>query len=112
MNQQDMTATMAQGDGFIAALDQSGSTPKALKGYGVEESEYTSEADMFDLIDQVSERIILSPSFTGDKVVGSILFERTMDGQAGAPGAARQGRAALHQAPDSLRSALPPTTSR
>jgi len=84
MNQQDMTAKMAEGRGFIAALDQSGgSTPKALKGYGIEESEYSSEEEMFDLIHQMRERIITSPSFSGDKVIGAILFERTMDGTAG-----------------------------
>jgi fructose-bisphosphate aldolase class I len=83
MNQQDMTAKMARGDGFIAALDQSGgSTPKALAGYGVEESAYSSEAEMYDLIHQMRVRIITSPAFTGEKVVGAILFERTMDGQA------------------------------
>jgi fructose-bisphosphate aldolase class I len=70
--------------GFIAALDQSGgSTPKALAGYGIEQGAYSSEAEMFDLIHQMRERIITSPSFTGDKVVGAILFERTMDGEAG-----------------------------
>jgi fructose-bisphosphate aldolase class I len=84
MNQQDMTAKIANGDGFIAALDQSGgSTPKALKGYGIEESAYGSEAEMFDLIHQMRARIVTSPSFTGDKVIGAILFERTMDGEAG-----------------------------
>jgi fructose-bisphosphate aldolase, class I len=83
MNQQEMTAKMARGDGFIAALDQSGgSTPKALKGYGIEEGAYSSEAEMFDLIHQMRVRIITSPSFSGDKVVGAILFERTMDGEA------------------------------
>ncbi|HTM95148.1 MAG TPA: fructose bisphosphate aldolase [Croceibacterium sp.] len=84
MNQQDMTAKMAKGHGFIAALDQSGgSTPKALAGYGIAESAYSSDAEMFDLIHQMRERIITSPSFSGDKVVGAILFERTMDGEAG-----------------------------
>ena len=84
MNQQDMTAKIAGGRGFIAALDQSGgSTPKALAGYGIEKDAYSSEAEMFDLIHQMRERIITSPSFSGDKVVGAILFERTMDGEAG-----------------------------
>jgi fructose-bisphosphate aldolase class I len=83
MNQQDMTAKMAKGHGFIAALDQSGgSTPKALKGYGIEEGAWSSDAEMFDLIHRMRVRIITSPSFTGDKVVGAILFERTMDGEA------------------------------
>jgi fructose-bisphosphate aldolase, class I len=68
------------GQGFIAALDQSGgSTPKALKLYGVEESEYSGEAEMFDRIHEMRSRIITSPSFTGDRVLGAILFEQTMD---------------------------------
>jgi len=71
---------MARGAGFIAALDQSGgSTPKALRLYGVEESAYTSEAEMYDLIHAMRSRIIKSPAFTGDKVIGAILFEQTMD---------------------------------
>jgi fructose-bisphosphate aldolase class I len=69
--------------GFIAALDQSGgSTPKALKGYGIEEGAWSSEEEMYGLIHQMRTRIITSPAFTGDKVIGAILFERTMDGQA------------------------------
>lgn len=84
MNFQEMSDKIAQGNGFIAALDQSGgSTPKALKGYGVEENAWTSEEEMFGLIHAMRERIIVSPAFTGDKVIGAILFERTMDGQAG-----------------------------
>jgi fructose-bisphosphate aldolase class I len=84
MNTADMSAKMAAGSGFIAALDQSGgSTPKALAGYGVSEDAWSSEADMFGLIHQMRERIITSPAFTGDKVIGAILFERTMDGTAG-----------------------------
>jgi fructose-bisphosphate aldolase class I len=84
MNQQDMTAKMAGGHGFIAALDQSGgSTPKALAGYGIGQDAWSSEAEMFDLIHQMRARIITSPAFTGDKVIGAILFERTMDGEAG-----------------------------
>ena len=67
-------------DGFIAALDQSGgSTPKALLQYGVAESEYSGETEMFDLIHQMRSRIITSPAFTGEKVLGAILFEQTMD---------------------------------
>jgi fructose-bisphosphate aldolase class I len=87
MNQSEMTAKIEQGDGFIAALDQSGgSTPKALKGYGIEESEYSGDEQMFDLIHQMRSRIITSPCFGGGKVIGAILFERTMDGQvAGKP---------------------------
>ncbi|WP_294298952.1 fructose bisphosphate aldolase [uncultured Sphingomonas sp.] len=82
MNTQDMTAKIADGQGFIAALDQSGgSTPKALKGYGVDEGAWGSDEEMFDLIHQMRSRIITSPCFTGEKVLGAILFERTMDGQ-------------------------------
>jgi fructose-bisphosphate aldolase class I len=82
MNQSEMTAKMEQGDGFIAALDQSGgSTPKALLGYGVEENAWSNDEEMFDLIHQMRSRIITSPCFGGGKVIGAILFERTMDGQ-------------------------------
>jgi fructose-bisphosphate aldolase class I len=81
MNQSDMTAKMAQGDGFIAALDQSGgSTPKALQGYGLNEADWSSDEEMFDLIHKMRERIITSPCFGSGKVIGAILFERTMDG--------------------------------
>jgi fructose-bisphosphate aldolase class I len=83
MNTAEMTAKIAAGHGFIAALDQSGgSTPKALKGYGIEEGAWSNDAEMFDLIHQMRVRIITSPAFTGDKVIAAILFERTMDGQA------------------------------
>jgi len=68
------------GEGFIAALDQSGgSTPKALRLYGIEESEYSSEEQMFDLIHEMRSRMIKSPGFTGARVLGAILFEGTMD---------------------------------
>jgi fructose-bisphosphate aldolase class I len=81
MHDQDMTAQIESGQGFIAALDQSGgSTPKALKGYGIEESAYSGDEEMFGLIHQMRSRIITSPCFNGDKVIGAILFERTMDG--------------------------------
>ena len=71
---------MTNGQGFIAALDQSGgSTPKALKLYGIEEDAYSSEEEMFDLIHAMRARIATAPAFTGDKVVGAILFEMTMD---------------------------------
>lgn len=81
MNQSQMTAKMEKGEGFIAALDQSGgSTPKALKGYGVEEDAWSNEEEMFDLIHQMRERIITSPCFESGKVIAAILFERTMDG--------------------------------
>jgi fructose-bisphosphate aldolase class I len=83
MNQQDMTVRMREGQGFIAALDQSGgSTPKALKGYGIEEGAWGSDEEMFGLIHRMRTRIITSPAFSGDKVIGAILFERTMDGDA------------------------------
>lgn len=81
MNSTDMKAKIAAGRGFIAALDQSGgSTPKALKGYGIDEGGWTSDEEMFALIHQMRSRIITAPSFSGDKVLGAILFERTMDG--------------------------------
>jgi fructose-bisphosphate aldolase class I len=71
---------MTSGKGFIAALDQSGgSTPKALRLYGIEESAYSSEDEMFDLIHQMRSRIITSPVFNGDRVLAAILFEQTMD---------------------------------
>lgn len=76
----EMRARVANGQGFIAALDQSGgSTPKALRLYGVNEDAYSNETEMFDLIHAMRARIITSPAFTGDKVVGAILFEQTMD---------------------------------
>jgi fructose-bisphosphate aldolase class I len=82
MQTSEMTAKIAAGKGFIAALDQSGgSTPKALKGYGIEEGAWSSEEEMFALIHSMRSRIITSPAFNGDKVIGAILFERTMDGQ-------------------------------
>jgi fructose-bisphosphate aldolase, class I len=78
----NMAEKMQKGDGFIAALDQSGgSTPKALKGYGIQEGAWGSEEEMFGLIHEMRSRIISSPAFTGDKVIGAILFERTMDGE-------------------------------
>jgi fructose-bisphosphate aldolase class I len=84
MNQAEMTQKMRDGNGFIAALDQSGgSTPKALKGYGVEEGSWSSDEEMFDLIHQMRSRIITAPSFGSGKVIGAILFERTMDGEVG-----------------------------
>lgn len=81
MKSAEMTAKIASGQGFIAALDQSGgSTPKALKGYGIDEGGWADEAGMYGLIHQMRCRIIRSPAFNGDKVIGAILFERTMDG--------------------------------
>lgn len=68
--------------GFIAALDQSGgSTPKALRLYGIDESAWSTEEQMFDLIHQMRTRIITSPAFNGDRILGAILFERTMDSE-------------------------------
>lgn len=81
MNASEMTAKIAEGQGFIAALDQSGgSTPKALKGYGIAEGAWSTDEEMFGLIHAMRARIISSPAFTGDKVIGAILFEKTMDG--------------------------------
>ena len=83
MNDPEMMQQMATGQGFIAALDQSGgSTPKALKGYGIEEDAFSSDEEMYALIHNMRTRIITSPCFTGEKVIGAILFERTMDGEA------------------------------
>jgi fructose-bisphosphate aldolase class I len=77
MNQMEKAG---HGRGFIAALDQSGgSTPKALRAYGIDESAYSNEDEMFDLIHEMRTRIITSPAFTGDRLIGAILFEQTMD---------------------------------
>ncbi|MDF1488312.1 fructose bisphosphate aldolase [Tessaracoccus caeni] len=71
---------MGSAKGFIAALDQSGgSTPGALRKYGIEEDRYTSQEEMFDLVHGMRERIVTSPSFTGEHILGAILFEMTMD---------------------------------
>ncbi|SOC41250.1 fructose bisphosphate aldolase [Salinicoccus kekensis] len=79
MNQEQFNR-MKNDDGFIAALDQSGgSTPKALKAYGVDEDQYSSEEEMFDLVHEMRSRIITSPSFNKDRILGAILFEQTMD---------------------------------
>ena len=84
MNHMEMMAKMERGNGFIAALDQSGgSTPKALKGYGVDDGAWSNEEEMFELIHRMRCRIITSPCFGGGKVIGAILFERTMDGTVG-----------------------------
>jgi fructose-bisphosphate aldolase class I len=80
MNTHDMTTRIATGQGFIAALDQSGgSTPKALRGYGVDDSEWSTEDEMFAQIHAMRARVITSPCFGSGKVIGAILFERTMD---------------------------------
>jgi fructose-bisphosphate aldolase class I len=82
MSRQKQAEQMRSGKGFIAALDQSGgSTPKALKLYGVPETAYANDAEMFALIHQMRARIATSPAFNGDRVIGAILFERTMDGE-------------------------------
>ena len=84
MNTREMTTRIATGQGFIAALDQSGgSTPKALRGYGVEDSEWSSDDEMFAAIHAMRARVITSPCFASGKVIGAILFERTMDGLVG-----------------------------
>jgi fructose-bisphosphate aldolase class I len=76
----DMLQQMKSGKGFIAALDQSGgSTPKALALYGVTESAYSNEAEMFDRMHEMRSRLIKSPVFNGDRVIGAILFEMTME---------------------------------
>ncbi|CAN5433765.1 fructose bisphosphate aldolase [soil metagenome] len=79
---QDQLNKVSTGKGFIAALDQSGgSTPKALKLYGVEASAYTNDSEMFDLVHAMRSRIVTSPAFDGKRVLGAILFEATMDRQ-------------------------------
>ena len=81
MNQEQLDK-VTHGKGFIAALDQSGgSTPKALKLYGVEESAYKGDAEMYDLVHAMRTRIVTSPAFDGRRVLGAILFEATMDRQ-------------------------------
>ncbi|WP_230281344.1 fructose bisphosphate aldolase [Croceicoccus sp. Ery15] len=76
-----MKKQIAEGQGFIAALDQSGgSTPKALRGYGVEDHEWSGDDEMFGKIHEMRSRIITSPCFSKGKVIGAILFEKTMDG--------------------------------
>lgn len=79
MNQEQFNR-MKNDDGFIAALDQSGgSTPKALKAYGIDEDQYSNEEEMFDLVHKMRSRIITSPSFNKERVLAAILFEQTMD---------------------------------
>ena len=82
MNFEEMKTQIANGEGFIAALDQSGgSTPKALRGYGVSDDEWNGDDEMFACIHQMRSRVITSPSFGNGKVIGAILFEKTMDGE-------------------------------
>jgi fructose-bisphosphate aldolase class I len=77
-----MNAQIAEAAGFLAALDQSGgSTPGALRLYGIPETAYSSDAEMFALMHEMRVRVMTAPAFTGDKVIGAILFERTMDGE-------------------------------
>ena len=77
---QEQANQMRSGAGFVAALDQSGgSTPKALRLYGVEEDAYSGDDEMFDQIHEMRARIVRAPAFTGDKIIGAILFEMTMD---------------------------------
>jgi fructose-bisphosphate aldolase class I len=80
MPNQEQTKQMQSADGFVAALDQSGgSTPKALRLYGVEEAAYKDDVEMYDLIHKMRSRIAMAPEFTGEKVIGAILFEMTME---------------------------------
>lgn len=82
MDSAKMNTQMSGKDGFIAALDQSGgSTPGALRLYGIPDTAYSGESEMFRLMHEMRVRIITAPAFTGDKVIGTILFERTMDGE-------------------------------
>jgi fructose-bisphosphate aldolase class I len=83
MDNETMMARISQKDGFIAALDQSGgSTPGALRVYGIPENAYSGDAEMFKLVHEMRVRIMTAPAFTGAKVLAAILFEATMDGQA------------------------------
>src|SRR3984893_1070361 len=83
MTNNEMNSQMSTKQGFIAALDQSGgSTPGALRYYGIPDNAYSGETEMFKLMHEMRVRIMSSPAFTGDKVIGAILFEGTMDGQA------------------------------
>jgi fructose-bisphosphate aldolase class I len=87
---QDQLSKIAHGRGFLAALDQSGgSTPKALAQYGVSESSYTTDEEMFDLMHEFRSRIITAPAFDGDRILGAILFEQTMDREVAGTAAAQ-----------------------
>lgn len=87
--EQQLTKVLSQ-DGFLAALDQSGgSTPKALKLYGVPESAYSGEEAMYTKVHEMRTRIVASPAFNGDRILGAILFENTMDRQIGGKGSAQ-----------------------
>jgi fructose-bisphosphate aldolase, class I len=96
----EMQEHVRSAPGFIAALDQSGgSTPKALRLYGIEESAYSSDAEMYDLIHAMRTRIVTSPSFGGDRVLGAILFEDTMDREIEGRGSAEYLWAVKHVVP-------------
>lgn len=83
MAKADMDKRISKDGGFIAALDQSGgSTPGALRQYGIQESTYSGDEEMYRLVHEMRVRIMSAPAFTGDKVIGAILFEKTMDGEA------------------------------
>ena len=83
MNQEQLRI-MSGKKGFIAALDQSGgSTPKALKNYGIREDQYSNDEEMFNLVHEMRTRIITSPSFTSDHILAAILFENTMERKIG-----------------------------
>ena len=80
MSRERQAEQVRNANGFIAALDQSGgSTPKALRLYGIEEDRYSSDAEMFDLIHEMRSRIARAPAFSGDHIIGAILFEMTME---------------------------------
>jgi fructose-bisphosphate aldolase class I len=96
----EMLDKVRTGSGFIAALDQSGgSTPKALALYGITEDAWSTEDEMFDLMHAMRTRIVMSPAFTGDRVLGAILFEQTMDRQIGGLGSAEYLWSAKHVVP-------------
>ena len=83
MTNDEMTVQIAGKDGFIAALDQSGgSTPGALRQYGIPDNAYSGDAEMFELMHGMRVRIMTAPAFTGARIIGAILFEGTMEGQA------------------------------
>ncbi len=84
MSNAAMSKQLAEKPGFLAALDQSGgSTPGALRAYGIPDTAYNGDAEMFKLMHEMRVRIMSAPAFTGDKIIAAILFERTMDGEAG-----------------------------
>src|SRR3954451_9694789 len=83
MTNDEMIVQIAGKDGFIAALDQSGgSTPGALRQYGIEDNAYSGDAEMFEVMHEMRVRIMTAPAFTGARIIGAILFEGTMEGQA------------------------------